>query len=414
MGSLEVNKKNNISFFQMAKILACVFVIVSKAIIPMGFTNGNASMAVLGLLVFCMLFAEKCRPMLPRFAAIETVFIIVSVIASICFASDRGLVWETAKTLISGLIFGYCIIRISLEERNVNWFVKAWIIAAVILMLFLRITGGYSGDRLIRLTLREDFNPNTLGVFMMIAVWCSLYMISYNIKAKKNTLLSILLYSVIIVLMLYIIIGTASRKAFISSLFIIVFWILFAILPLFKQIPIGNRIVVFALLGAILLFSYFRLGSLFTQISSSMLFRLKQLNGESGGVIRRIDLIKDAFGIFIKNPIVGVGWNNYKLYSFSGQHSHNTYVEILACTGIVGSSFAYYLLVLLLKYVFQFAKRVSNKVDAVNLISLTIAFLFINVGQILYYNSSLIMIMHLIIAICLLEKYNNRTEEVST
>ena len=127
---------------------------------------------------------------------------------------------------------------------------------------------------------------------------------------------------------------------------------------------------------------------------------MQRLSEENITDMRRFDLIIDACKVFLQHPVLGVGWNNYRYYSFSGQYAHNTYVEVLACTGILGSSFAYAMWWVQIKSVYLAIKNRISKVLIANIISLFLVLVFIDAVQIMYYNSTLLMVMNLLFTLC--------------
>lgn len=66
---------------------------------------------------------------------------------------------------------------------------------------------------------------------------------------------------------------------------------------------------------------------------------LKLLGGVSegdGSAITRMNMMNRAKEIFLKNPCVGVGLNNFKYATYHNTYAHNNYYELAACLGIVG------------------------------------------------------------------------------
>lgn len=405
---INMNKsKYAISSLQLAKWSACIYVIVSKALIPLGYLNGIIQLIVLVLSTLMTVYMDRGKLRLNRFLVVEFVFIAITTVTSLLFAKSQSWVISSVQTLLYGFLFGYSVTRISTEEKSVDWFIKSWVVAGVIIVGYIFITGGYSFGRLIRITAREGMNPNTLGVYLMFAVWAVLYLMSIKLREKKSVIPSVITGIVFIALFLYVIIGTGSRKSFIASLLVILFWAVFAMIPTFREISIWKRLSSFVIAGAVIFFVYYRFGSTFSRISTTLTTRMQMISGENITDMHRFDLITDALRVFGQHPVFGVGWNNYRLYSFSSQYSHCTFVEVLACTGVIGSVFAYLLWGMMISRIWTSVRHMINKTVGVNMIALLLVFLFINVVQIMYYNSSLLMIMHLLVAFALVQ--NNRT-----
>lgn len=102
--------------------------------------------------------------------------------------------------------------------------------------------------------------------------------------------------------------------------------------------------------------------------------------------------IQDAFRVFLNHPIFGVGLDNYRFFSVFSMYSHNTYAEILACTGIVGGIAFIAVIFSPLKVIVKEAvSGIRNKTrsvaDSFNII-LAVIFLYICMTQICIYNQN--------------------------
>ena len=82
----------------------------------------------------------------------------------------------------------------------------------------------------------------------------------------------------------------------------------------------------------------------------------------------RTKLVEDAFKVSMEHFPLGVGANNYIVYSYNKHFSHNTYVELLANEGIVG---LYLYLYLLLGYMRRQYKRYRRSKDKMFLYFMT-------------------------------------------
>ena len=52
--------------------------------------------------------------------------------------------------------------------------------------------------------------------------------------------------------------------------------------------------------------------------------------------LERTYLIQTALKVWIENPIIGVGWENFALYNDLNLLAHNNYLELLASLGVIG------------------------------------------------------------------------------
>ncbi len=394
--------------------LACLFIIVSRVLIPLGLLPGVTLTVVLAGAVIANVMADGMRVEGTGFLGLELAFILLTGLSSMAVAKDRGIAMTAVQYLLYGLIYGQVMLRVSQRENGIGWFVRAWVVGAVIFALYMLLKGGYAAGKLVRITATENMNSNTLGVYMTVAIWSVLFILSEGVKTWQNKLPWILVGIALIAVFTYIIYGTGSRKSLLASLFLVGVWLIFELIPLFRRISVGKRvfIVLFSLafVGVIIL----RFGSMFASISTTMLYRMDRLvnSSESLTDMHRFDLIRDAFGVFLKHPVIGVGWNNYRYYSFSLQYSHCTYVEILACTGLVGSVMGYGLWFILLRRVLQFLRTRSDRIIKVNILSLLGALLFLNAVQIMYYNVALLMIQHIIYTMTFTDHGKDEVDEL--
>lgn len=75
----------------------------------------------------------------------------------------------------------------------------------------------------------------------------------------------------------------------------------------------------------------------------------------------RTKLAEDAFKVSVEHFPLGVGANNYIIYSYNKHFSHNTYVELLANEGFVGLFLYLYLLLGYMKRQYKRYKRSKDK-----------------------------------------------------
>lgn len=111
----------------------------------------------------------------------------------------------------------------------------------------------------------------------------------------------------------------------------------------------------------------------------------------------RLYLIDTAKQVWWDHPILGVGWDNFRYYNGLHVYAHNSYFELLACTGIIGFClYYYYYLRLLGRSVMHALRGVSNEWDML-VIGVMIGFLIQEYGAITLYGRER-MIMLLIVS----------------
>lgn len=392
--------KGRFTFFvaTLSKYLAVIYIIVSKAFLPLGMINGSIRLVLLLILTCVTLFSENLKPKSNALLNTQLVFIFITSLSGLIVAKNVTYVLETIQSLSYEFLFGYCVYRVSVRERSIDWFAFAWVASCLILVGYVFITGGYTVGKLARLSINEATNVNSVGVLFTFGIWCILYILSN----RKMAIIHLIGCVIIIALFLYYIIKTLSRKSLIASAFLLLFWFVFALIPYLKRMSVGRRLmIIFVSVGTVWLI-YYKFASVFSTAYSSMSYRLQRLSEENITDMHRFDLILDACKVFFQHPIIGVGWNNYRYYSFSGQYSHNTYVEVLACTGLLGASLAYTMWWLQIKSILVSFRNKIDRLPMASILSLFLVLVFIDSVQIMYYNSTLLMIMNLLFVLCLI------------
>jgi len=95
----------------------------------------------------------------------------------------------------------------------------------------------------------------------------------------------------------------------------------------------GNRIL--AIFAAIILFGVFVVAT--PGGYGSRLLSISEENLDStGSSWERKELLKRAFEVAVHHPIIGVGMNNFHIFSIKEKVAHNSYVEIWAELGTIG------------------------------------------------------------------------------
>ena len=126
-----------------------------------------------------------------------------------------------------------------------------------------------------------------------------------------------------------LILPTGSRKSLLSLVVVMLFYSAFKFRRNLAPLVFG-----LAVLGLIGLF----LGDAIIEYFSETIMGARFLDRGTldRGANIRLSLIQQGIQFFIENPIAGIGLGNFGLRSYSGHQSHNYYIEMLACTGIVG------------------------------------------------------------------------------
>lgn len=188
-------------------------------------------------------------------------------------------------------------------------------------------------------------NANTAAIFALTIIWASVVLL----LRSGRTLWRWVWYAVPIGLALVIIYYSGSKKGLIGLALLAVFvtrlWYKRQAQTLFRK-----GVVVLASAALILVVGYF----IYT---SPFFFRMQQLfqGVTNASDMARWDLARDALDVWLKNGkafFLGVGYDNFWMFSSLGTYAHSTPLELLASCGIIGVSlFLAFLGLLIRKFV---------------------------------------------------------------
>ncbi|MCX6083313.1 MAG: hypothetical protein NTW32_27615 [Chloroflexi bacterium] len=225
--------------------------------------------------------------------------------------------------------------------------------AGTILIILLLITGDInSGNE--RLGYKNFNNPNTLGLYLMISLFCILWLLIYG--NRKLFLINIIIASGL----LYVTALSGGRKYFASpGLFLFILLVLRSAKG--KKITFILNIIIFILIILLVIFTIMNIPVLYNLIGSRFESYISFLYGDiahaDGSAIIRSKMIQMGWeSYFPGKPFFGYGLDNFRVL-FSGiyrdLYAHNNYVEILVDLGLIGLilyySFYCYLLIVLLR-----------------------------------------------------------------
>jgi len=228
------------------------------------------------------------------------------------------------KTMMQILILSFVIYNI---YRYENSFIR--ISSILFIVSLIAYFGSYLNLIEVEVDIKEfsrfkgiTDNANLLAFFLLYGLISSLYLIS------KNKKLSSVLYLDIISIIIFTILinNTGSRKSFIA-LILIIFFYLFSTLK--------KRIIT---MGIITLLFFLYSNNLIEYIRSETLMGQRFFDSSKfeGGKEGRIHLYNDAWEVFLKHPILGVGLDNFRLHSSTEHVAHSYFMEVLADTGVIG------------------------------------------------------------------------------
>ena len=284
------------------------------------------------------------------------------------------------------------IIWITKREESADWFIKAFamiIFLCAITAIFQQNT--FNG----RLILGRTGNSNDLGIKMVYGIFCEILLL---LKQQKTLMKG---FSIIAILtMAYVVVQTSSRKCMIIMAFLLIYFLVF-VLPKMLRKQFGlSSVLVYVGIIAVILYGLSKYMPVF--LETKMFHRFTYI---MDGADNRTELLTDAINIFKKNPIFGVGLNNFNNVSGRGLYSHSTIGETLSCTGAFGSTIFVACLFTFIKKLFYLFKHITQ-VDRMTILMCAacyLAILFFSLGVILYYDYASMLCLAAICAVLITE-----------
>ncbi len=387
------NKEKDI-LLSISKIFFIAFLLYYGWFQRVFFSISNMSFLLgAGMILFIIYHSLKQKTPILRGITVELVIWLMFAFASLgtgyLVAVSKSLVIKSLMNYFEYLVMIFGMAYISYQDKEINFFSSAYSVFSLVCALTTVFSGvNYTSTRV---SMSASTNPNTLGIIMVIGIFCLLF------NLDSSSPISLMFMICELFLFLYVVILTGSRKSLISAIIVIVLWIVFVRKSFWsnsKKISIGGRIAVllFSLIGAFLIYKF--------ASNSYILLRLGKLF-ESGDDTR-VSMYLAAFELFKMSPFVGVGLDNYRTLTIFSTYSHSTYAEVLACTGIIGT-ILYFIPYCLIAAKIKKLVRCSNTQISSNAKLLGILFfmlLFLGTGVIHFYDVNSYLSLGFIIAYC--------------
>lgn len=282
-----------------------------------------------------------------------------------------------------------------------EWLLNVFLITAFVCSIKTIFFGADYRTEVIVRTMSVNNNPNFLGLTMIIGIFSL-------ISRKKYVVKRFWLSMAIVVMFLYVILLTASRKCLFSALAMTFIW-MFSVLKTDRRLNFKKISMIFAIIIAIGGGIFYYVTRYATTSSYARMLLL------SGGASTRTTLYRDAIEYWKTSPIIGIGFCQYQIWSPFKAYSHSSYAEILCCTGIIGTLLFF---VPLFYYFSKIAKATirkdtENRYDYVMCLTMAMIELFLGIGQIFLYDvAHLLILSYLSIAVEYIAIENNRDQQL--
>lgn len=242
-------------------------------------------------------------------------------------AIDQTLYLQCLMTVIQIGALIFLVAGNTALYRSISIVMSAIAIGGIILLISGYVTGDFQLAGEIGSAVRATGiaeNANQYAYHLLFLIFAMFFFWETNTTLWWRIFLSIIITASVIGIIL-----SGSRKGFLGALTFLSLWFLFCQgKKLFKK-PIVTVFILLILIGAIYYTTDYVLSSTFL----GKRFENRNIEHGSEG---RIWLYMEGFDIVRKNPILGVGLDNYRILSTLGMYSHSDYMEVVVNTGIVG------------------------------------------------------------------------------
>lgn len=177
-----------------------------------------------------------------------------------------------------------------------------------------------------------ELNPNYLAIMLLFSMFLSLLFFQERTSSSKGLQA---LHVVNIVLALYTIFVTASRKGILFSFLLLFFYFVVN----FKRIIGSFKIIFLASLGIFVLLLFVKIDFVTNNLAPAFERfgrMLSTVGGKSseGSTEERVMFIREGWEKFTANPLIGYGAASFKYYYHL--YAHNNYIELLFGLGFLG------------------------------------------------------------------------------
>lgn len=341
---------------KITDISLLIFLCVKTGIGNSGLLEYITYVIFIGLVFFQVCQSKKVK--ITKYTIWYTIFVAFSGF-SFFWAMSQEFFKQSIFTMVALLIFNIAICNYvdSKEKLNkvIKYFVWANIFTAIKILLLYNTCSGEVADRITKIT---GIYFNTIAQVMAFSAILTVYL--FKIHREKRYLVFLLIQFCTILL-------TESRKGFLIPIAGIM-------LMLFLEKKTLKTFITYIIIGIIAIagiFVFLRTNDVFFQEMQELYNSMVEKDTEDYSINLREFFIDTGMQIFKDNPILGIGLNNFAYYVKNyteyteARYSHNNYIEMLSCLGIVGLILYYWLYIYIL---FKLLKKVIKNRNNIQLI----------------------------------------------
>ncbi|MBO4422452.1 MAG: O-antigen ligase family protein [Clostridia bacterium] len=326
------------------------------------------------------------------------------ILAASFFSHDSSIALTYSELIVEYFIMVYVLISISELDGSVRFVSVLFVLLGVMMGIWMILFG----TGINRISISEGVNVNIVGTVLAFSIGFILFLL----MTGKRTTFTVVLSVVLILFLMFSVLSTASKKCLIAAVALIIGFVIFCYKYLFKKIP---PVYVFLTTAFIVAVSVIAFAIISARYGDRLLYAQARMDDilVDDSTQKRYALILEGFSVFLKNPVLGVGINNFRYYSTYTTYSHCTYAELLACTGVVGTLlFAVPCITSLrdtIGAVRTKAKKTLQRSSAIYMLVIFIVMLFVCWTQIIIYTPCLMYVLGTMMAYNYVEKNNGKT-----
>jgi O-antigen ligase len=249
------------------------------------------------------------------------IFSIVEYIVASFVAVNVSFAHRSVITFLELVIMCFAMIFVAKEEGNIDFLIKLIYVTCTAYVISMLIINNYISGRLALVNANGDANVCLIGIVVATLI------------IDHEKILQPLFVIGTMCLMFYANIMTGSRKSYICMIFYLALWLVVFFKTNWKQMSAKKKIVILFLI----IIATFLVVQYVVPIIMNSTTMSRMLAGSKEGDELRLGLYKEALEHFKRSPIVGIGYNQFRIYNSAGYYSHSTYAEIFADGGIVGA-----------------------------------------------------------------------------
>jgi O-antigen ligase len=281
--------------------------------------------------------------------------------------------WRALGTLIKVVVATLACAQLIKDETDLFAALKIFVLSILFVyyqnrgdLQYLRMAGQITETDRFAGTLA---NANTAAMYSLTVIWASILLLLHSRKGLLRWTLLFIPVSISLLIIYY----SGSKKGLIGMGLFVLF--LTRLLYTRQQSSSYRKSLVILISSSLIIIAGYFI------YTSPFFFRIGQLfYGGSGSDINRLNLANEAIHVWLMNWktfIMGVGYDNFKMYSSLQVYAHSTPFELLASNGIIGFSlFMGFLFLLFRKFVFLYRHAFNQELKSDFFATLIFLFIF--------------------------------------